>query len=107
MNVFDVFLFLLLLLGPIGLLLGWISFALSFRRREWPCRKVLPNLTLGAFVLATASALLAFHDPRAYGIRTLEIGILLSLAGLLLGMVGTYRASASRRRTLFLLHHPA
>jgi hypothetical protein len=97
MTVFEAFLLLLLLFGPIGLILGWVSFALSYSRQEWPCRKILPNLAVSALCLATASALLAFfYNPRSYSPKTFEIGLSLSIIGLLVGIVGTYGTGSLR-----------
>ena len=104
---FQAFLVLLVILGylisPISVVWGWVRFA----RHEWHRRRVLPMLTLGGFVLATASALLAFgavsyaqfhhfpyYDPLL--MKIFGTGFLLSFGGLLLGMVGIWRSSSLR-----------
>jgi hypothetical protein len=108
MSIFDQIFFVLLfilryLVSPISLIGRWVRFALH----PWPHRKVLPMLTIGSFVLATASALLAFgtiiyaqfhhfpfYDPLL--MKIFGAGFLLSFAGLLLGMVGIWRTSSLR-----------
>ena len=104
---FQSFLILLAVLGylvsPFSLFCGWVRFA----RREWPHREVLPLLTLVSFVLATASAVLAvgaaiyarfhyfpYYDPLL--MKIFGIGLLLSLGGLLLALIGIWRPSSLR-----------
>jgi hypothetical protein len=103
-QVFFVFLFVIAyLVSPFSLIWGWVR----FRRQAWPRCAMLPALTFSAFVLASASALLAFgsaiyaqfhnfpfYDPLL--MRIFRTGFFLSLSGLLLGVIGIWRSSPLR-----------
>jgi hypothetical protein len=83
--------------------LGWVRWTRQPRQRS-----IFPILSLVAFAFATASGLLAvssvmysvgiggfpYYDPRL--LRIFRLGILLSLAGIALGLGGVWRPSSLR-----------
>jgi hypothetical protein len=90
------------LVASVALVWGWVRFG----KHEKP-RALLPVLTLGGFLLATASALLAFgsvsyahfHYFRFYDPVLLKIfrtGLLLSFGAVLLSLTGVWRPSSLR-----------
>jgi hypothetical protein len=91
------------LLTPVTLIWGWARWMLKPKSRS-----VMAVLSFIGFTLASASALLAlsaaayslcvggfqYYDPRL--MKIFGIGFLLSLSGLLFGVVGVWRASSLR-----------
>jgi hypothetical protein len=88
---------------PLAIIYGWVRWA-----KSKPTVTGLSAFSLGAFALATSSALLAFgallyahlvrsfpfHDPTL--MQFYRWGFLSSLSGLVLGIVGWWRRSALR-----------
>jgi hypothetical protein len=104
MNIVVQSIFLFLCVGlPVAMIWGWIRWGKRARRRN-----LTAILSLVAFVLATASALLAitawvyasavggfpFYDPRL--LRIYRWGLLLSLSGLAVAIGGVWRPGPLR-----------